>query len=220
MKKCILIDDEKFYYNEVELYLGRKKIDREISKENLEIFYSIIERTPIKYGLIYGTLLGAIRENNFIEHDEDTDIYVLSEYKELLLKLLIELKKAGLELIRYNKGFLSIMRKNEYIDIYFLVPQKKFGLKRIRVMSNLYELDAKHFDVINRTLFLGMNIPIPMNPEELLVKIYGSNWKTPIENFNAQPNSFHARIFKKIPKLDQLPFYTILSKIYKRMLYR
>jgi len=55
---------------------GFKKIDISIAKKNLLDFRRILNRNGIKFGLIYGTLLGAIREQNFIKHDEDTDVYI------------------------------------------------------------------------------------------------------------------------------------------------
>jgi lipopolysaccharide cholinephosphotransferase len=220
MEKYILIENKKFYYNEIELYHGRKKIDRNIAKENLLLYYSILEKTNIVYGLLYGTLLGALREKNFIKHDEDTDIFVLSEYKDEFLKLLYGLEELGLKLVRYNKGYLSIMRKNEYIDVYFLKAKKKFGFKKIRLVNNIDEIDARHFQVIDRIAFLGMNMPIPSNATELLVKTYGKNWETPIENYNAVPNSFHVKILKKYPRLSQFIGYAFIAKIYKKILYK
>lgn len=217
MEKYILIDKEKFYYAEVELYHGRKKIDREIAKENLQIFYSIIEETDIKYGLIYGTLLGAIRENNFIEHDEDIDIFVLSEYKSDFLRLLGQLKMEGLELVRYNNDVISLMRKNEYIDIFFYVSRNKFGFKKIRVLNNNYEIDAKYLEQIKKIDFLGMNISVPQDSEGLLVKIYGKNWKIPIINFNAKPNAFHAKVISLFPSIIKSSAYSFLSNKYKKI---
>jgi len=128
MEKYILIDNKKFFYDELELYHGRKRINREIAFENLKIFNNHVKDTNIKYGLIFGTLLGAIRENNFIEHDEDTDIYILSENKSEFIKLLPILKEKGMQLARINDTMLSLIRNNEYIDVYFFKKKILFPL--------------------------------------------------------------------------------------------
>src|ERR1035437_6568059 len=107
-KKWILIDNERFYYREVELFYGQHTMDLEIARENLELFESIIKKAKITYGIFFGTLLGAIREKNFIKHDEDTDIYLLHEQRERFLRLILEFKHAGFELVRCEGDMLSL----------------------------------------------------------------------------------------------------------------
>ena len=108
------------------LYVGRKKIDKQIAKQNLSDFNSIANKNNLKFGLIYGTLLGAIREHDFIDHDEDIDLFVLSEQRDLLFNMLFELRKCDFEVVRYDRrGLISIMKNNEYIDIYIFTPLQK-----------------------------------------------------------------------------------------------
>ena len=63
-------------YTTYPLYLGIKKIDKIIARENLLLFKDIVSKHHIPFGLIAGTLLGAIREHDFIEHDEDVDLFL------------------------------------------------------------------------------------------------------------------------------------------------
>ena len=203
MKKEIHIDGNAFEYTEVALFHGRKLIDRKISKENLEILNGILQKTNCIYGLIFGTLLGAIREGNFIEHDEDVDIYMLSEFKTDLLRLLPFLREKGIELIRFEDNLISVMRNNEYIDIYFFEPQRKWYFKKLRVHDNKYEMDAISLENPIKVLFLGMNIPIPSNARKLLRKTYGKNWKVPIKNSHALPNSFKSVLKTKFQWLKR-----------------
>jgi len=37
--------------------------------------------------------------------------------------------------------------------------------------------------------FLDINIPIPSNPQRVLKKLYGKNWRIPIVNKFAEPNT-------------------------------
>ena len=56
------------------IYPGIKRIDKKLATENLLLLKDILERNQIAYVLIAGTLLGVVRENDFIDHDEDIDI--------------------------------------------------------------------------------------------------------------------------------------------------
>ena len=67
--------------------------------------------------------LGAVREHDFITHDEDIDVVMYKSDMPKFLNLLFDLRKEGFELARYERrGFLSIIRKGEYIDVYFYEP--------------------------------------------------------------------------------------------------
>ncbi len=216
-EKFILIDDERFYFKEVELFHGKKRIDREIAKENLEIFHSVIEKTNITYGLFFGTLLGAIREQNFIAHDEDVDIFALNEDRDNVLRLLYELKNYDFEVARYQYDLLSLIRKNEYIDIYFFKTKNKFGIFKLRVLTNEFECPANILEHPARLMFLGMNMPVPNNPEELLIKMYGKDWRVPKENSPCTQNTIYHRFSAFSKKFNKLPFYVPIQKLVKSL---
>ncbi len=71
-----------FYYTPIPLYYGRKTIDRDTCRDNLLDFKMLLDLKQIDFGIIFGTLLGAVREKNFIEYDEDVDVYILGERKQ------------------------------------------------------------------------------------------------------------------------------------------
>jgi len=219
-EKWILADNEKFYYKKIILYHGRKLLNHEIGRENLEIFYNLVDKSGIRYGLILGTLLGAIREKGFIPYAEDTDVFVLWEDREKFLSLLKTFRQHGLELVRVDSDMLSLMRKDEYIDVLFFKLRHKFGIKRIRVTCNDYECSASHLENPVRIMFLGLNIPIPSNPEELLCKTYGETWRIPIPNFPAPSNTFYKKLSNAASKMKRLPFYPPLERIIKTILLR
>lgn len=217
-EKFILIGNKKYFFNEITLITGSKKMDFEIAKENLQIFCHIIEQTDIKYGLFWGTLLGAIRERNFILHDYDTDIFILHEEKEKFLKLLFQFQKEGLELIRVENDLISLMRKNEYIDIYIFKSKKKFGIVRLRVFGNQFEIAPEYLESPKRYMFLGLNVYIPNNPEKLLRKMYGRNWKIPIKNRQASPNTIYKRLSSLTPIFKKFRSYGAVEKVTKSYL--
>jgi len=210
-EQSLLIDGKEFTYTEIELFHGRKRIDRTIAKENLEMFYSIIKNTNIKYGLMYGTLLGAVREGNFIVHDEDTDIFVLEEDREAVLKLLFEFKRIGLSVVRVDKGLISLMRKNEYIDMYFFRKKRILGFINRRVYSNSLNLKAEYLEELTTINFLGMEFPITSQPEKLLEELYGSTWRTPIAGNPAGGNTIYDYLRKNLPFIKNLPYFNTVK---------
>lgn len=215
--KWILIDNERFYYTEILLEHGRKKINREIAKENLELFHEIIENSDVTYGLFFGTLLGAVREGNFIAHDEDTDVYVFDEEKDKVKALMPKFREVGLEMIRYEDYMISLMRKDEYIDLYFFKKTKHVGGKEMRKNYYSWEFDAELMEQQERFTFLDMSFPVPAKPEHMLEVIYGKNWRTPIKNYNAPKNTFLGRLSGLSKIFHWVPFYEVIEKRIKKL---
>jgi lipopolysaccharide cholinephosphotransferase len=215
--KTIYIDNEPFHFEEVHLEHGRKRIDREIARENLELFYPIIEASGVSYGLFFGTLLGAVREGNFIAHDEDTDIYVFEEEKEAVTRLLPKFREVGLETIRFEPYMISMMRKDEYIDLYFFKQIKHIGGKPLRKNYYSWEFDAEPMENPERFEFLGMSFPVPANPEHMLEVIYGKNWRTPIKDYNAPKNTVLGKLSCIKGLFTWLPFYDYIEKKIKNL---
>ena len=63
--------------------------------EALEIFNKCMVENGYKYSLAFGTLLGAIREHDFIPHDNDIDLAMWIE--DYTPKLIEDLKKYGIK---------------------------------------------------------------------------------------------------------------------------
>ena len=204
-KEEILTDHGIFLYEPIEFSLGSKILDPIISQENLLTFKSVMEKHQIHYGLWFGTLLGAIRENGFIKHDEDTDVFALEEDRNKVLNALIDFEEAGLKVARYNEHLISFICKGEYIDIYFY---KKSLNQRITIDNGI---DGKYLESTKMMKFLGDDFPIPHHPEEALEILYGANWRTPIKDGKAINLATKVRIKKFF--INKLPF---LYKIFKK----
>lgn len=178
-----------FEFEEVPIVNGIKKINRTKSKENLLLFKSSMEAQGLKFGLIYGTLLGAIREKNFIEHDEDTDVFILKEDEQILLDSLFILRDKGFEVGRYTEKLISILRNGEYIDVYF------FSKKNRKTRESEGYVIPSHFleNLINYELF-GVDFLVPYKTEELLEHMYGKSWRIPKENAPASNYGSYLKI--------------------------
>lgn len=203
--KQVKTNNGVYEFNEIEFVNGIKKIDRVIAKENLLALKKCLDSNGIKFGLIYGTLLGAIRENNFIEHDEDTDIFMLAEDKEELINVLFELRNIGFEVGRHTEKLTSLIRNGEYIDIYSF--QKKSENTR---ECDGYIINSDFLENLDEYEFLGEFFNIPKDAEKLLVHLYGKDWKIPQENKPASNYGIYLRI-KFFIKNNSMTLFKIIS---------
>lgn len=165
-----------YHFSIKPLYVGRKKIDKTIAKDNLLEFNSIAKKNGLKFGLVYGTLLGAVRERDFIDHDEDIDLFVLDEDKHILMNMLFELRNIGFEVARYDRrGLISIIKNNEYIDFY-IFSKFKTGVRTCCgecILERFLE-ETVEFD------FQTEKFLVPKDYLDYLHFQYGSDWQTPI----------------------------------------
>ena len=158
------------------LYLGIKQINRDLAFDNLKIISNILKKKQIHWGPIFGTLLGIVRENNFIEWDEDIDLYILEEEEDIFKNCLFEMMDAGFEIIRYERrGLYSIIRNGEYIDFYVL---RKISPELRHGGGWEFIFDKYVTDTIIRD-FKGIQLEIPRDYDEFLTFHYG-DWRTPI----------------------------------------
>ena len=125
--------------------------------------------------------MGAVREGDFIEYDEDIDVCI--KYAELdnLKSLLFVLREKGLEVIRFTGELLSLERKGDYIDIYLFRHEKG---KSWRCLG--YEFPEKFFLTTEKINFLGYDFGCPKDKFEFLEICYGGDWKIPIVGKHAR----------------------------------
>lgn len=167
----------EYRYRFVPLFAGVKIINKEISRRNFEIFYDFLAAEGIPVFLAYGTMLGAAREHDFIDHDEDIDLGMSWEYQPRLFSNLFRLREIGFEVCRYDRrGVISFMKDGEYIDIYIFEKEKDgvVGCGQ-EVMPEQFLTDLAPFT------FLGKEYLAPREYVKYLEFWYGSNWMTPIK---------------------------------------
>ena len=212
MKQSINTRNGDITFEGKTFYPGLKTLVIETATKNLLEVKNILDAHNVKFGLIYGTLLGAIRENSFIKHDEDIDLFVLDEDKEDLLAILHKFIDCGFEVIRYDKKLLSISRENEYIDFYFFRKINYFYRKcDVGLIAK-----AKYLENTVDYNFLGENFQVPHKVESFLEDLYGKSWKIQIKN---DPSMNHNRyiIFRNIIKKYAPHLFKILSRIKKNL---
>lgn len=159
------------------VYVGIKRIDKAIALENLKVVARIMNQSGLNWGPALGTLLGIIRENDFITWDEDIDLYIMDEDKEKFFPILFEFQKEGFDVIRYWRcGLVSIKRNGEYIDFYFM---KDVGANVRCAVGEVFIFEKYLKDTIEWD-FKGCKMNIPRNYEDILEFRYG-DWRTPVQ---------------------------------------
>lgn len=165
-----------YKFRQKNLYLGLKQINKIIAKKNLLDAKRVLDDNGLYFGLIFGTLLGAVREHDFIAHDEDIDLFILKEDEENFKVILFMLQDIGFKLIRYDRrGLYSIERNGEYIDFYIF---SEFS-KGVYHSGSDYILERHLRDTADYE-FQGDLFRIPENYEEFCNVHYGRDWRTPI----------------------------------------
>ena len=115
MKLKIKTPIGNYYYKYIPIYLGIKPINKVIAKENLLLLKSILDNNNVLFLLSFGTLLGAVREHDFISHDEDIDLILFKKDLPKFLSLLFVLRENGFEIVRYESKRLSIHHEKRRI---------------------------------------------------------------------------------------------------------
>lgn len=158
-----------------------KRLDRITARENLLLIHKVFTQASVVFWLMYGTLLGAIREDDFIKYDTDIDLGFYKNELESVFQVLLRLRKYGFEIVRTDcdDDVLTLLRKNISIDFYGVTQQTKgwtWGAKWER---------KDYFSKLETREFLGVVFSQPTHLLEFLEEHYGKNWKTPQKNKQA-----------------------------------
>lgn len=147
---------------------------------------NVLLEMGIKFFAIQGTALGAFREGDFIEWDDDVDLACfMDENQEKVLKEILSAKGFKIDdnhcLEMPDRGCVKIagyIRAIRYtlVDIYRLLKDEKGYF-----FNDLYPFyfDEGTLDKLT-TVRLGDQVCFaPTPPEAQLVKLFGEDWKTP-----------------------------------------
>jgi len=180
-----------------------KPINIEVSTENLLALQKILNLHTVSFGLMYGTLLGAVREKNFILHDHDTDLFVFREEEHKIMNMIDEAKKIGFSIGRYTDVYISFVRGGDFIDIYFM--EKKLG----KYHCDGHVIPAKYLDNLVDYPFIGSSFKVPKDYQNLLAYLYGNDWEIPKKNVSPTHYGLYLRIRYFIKNNSEISFSLI-----------
>lgn len=164
---------------------------------------SILEQARIKHWIMYGTLLGAVREHNIIAHDYDIDFGAYVEDVDKILELNKIIGQNGYKFGKaYTIGYsfkepknkkniwrvsLKIAFHGEIVgDIYLYTPFEDGMMRRFDIVSGTYFWPKSTFPswFIDKLIYVKIKNKLfsaPRDPEILLRHWYGPDWQTPIK---------------------------------------
>ncbi len=198
-----------YYYYKKLLFRARQRHFQENAISMLYQFDKCCLDNNYNYFLIFGTLLGAIREHGLILHDFDVDVALFID--ERTPDFLKKIEESGFRLIhRYSigDGKLGCEDTFEYkdtgvsMDVFYVCPpideypycccwnkigdsitpmdsMKKYG----GVIPRRIELPIDR-DII-RVKFENIEVNIPRNAHQISEFTYGENYMTPDPNYKA-----------------------------------
>lgn len=172
-------------------------------------FDSVLRELDIPYCLMWGSLIGAVREKGFIKHDFDIDVAIWkNDYREELIKALNNKGFTLKDRLSVDNGVSAMEETVEkdgvMIDIFYLYKDET-GQSYTCVFDYIddcvtWEDCLKKYDnarifryYLNfpqkfiYTKFESISLPIPENYDEILSKTYGPNYMIPDKKWNRDP---------------------------------
>ena len=183
----------------------RSNLFKEHANETLAVINKVLGSKNIEFWLDYGTLLGAIRENDFIAHDIDLDFGVAYS-KEAINAIETAFKENDILKYReftYDGNIVeqTYSYKGLCFDIfYYFYDEKKmwcygftyensklekitYGDKDVsRGFEGMRYLAEKRG--VEKYQFKGAEYFVPENPHGYLIENYGANYMTPIKEWD------------------------------------
>ena len=172
------------------------------TKKTLLELKKILDQADIKFWLTCGTLLGAVRNHDFIPYDDDIDLIVLAG--DWNSKIFSKLEIAGFRpIFRKIQTKKTVYTKKRGIPIdlflyYYYFPADSFVFPRKCHDPKFREIPRNLLEKETFIKFLGEKFRIPYESVKLLTSMYGSSWKTPQKKYESSWRE--QRIFQPIIK--------------------
>lgn len=178
--KSIRIGFHKYVYESEKLNIHTlPPITKEDAKATLFAMQDLLNEKGVDIYLAFGTLLGAVREKDFIDGDLDVDCYVID--RKALFDCLPYLAEHGMKLVRAGSTIFSFRYedlKGCYIDLY--VRRNTFNIWALYCYQLNTSMCPRKYLQDGEIDFLGRTFKCPKNPKQVLAFWYGETWRTPI----------------------------------------
>lgn len=205
--------DMEYQYHIPKFY-GRV-LDKKKNLENLRIISVYLDKIGINWGPAFGTLIGIVRNNDFLPWAEHIDLYILKEDEERFKDVLWLMSESGFKLTRYERrGFYVIERDNESTCIYVL---RKISYD-IRHTGGRDFIHERYLQNMTKWDFNGIMLNVPVALDEYLTFQY-NDWIEPKQTINNKYSPLR-KICEKCKYLikDHLPdwlYYPLILNYHK-----
>jgi len=164
-------------------------MDLNAAKQTFLVIKRILDKEGIKFWLVDGTALGAVRSGDFIGYDEDIDLRVMAgdwDFSTLFKKFEADgfrcVKSINRKLYGDMPSGSKLCRRGVKVDIclgYHYPPDDAIVVLAGAPRACVSVLPAKLFRGDYWTHFVGERVRVPNPPEEYLEIRYGKNWRIP-----------------------------------------
>lgn len=166
------------------IYDGMKLQDKVLAHENLKILSSYLDRVGLIWGPAFGTLIGIVRNDDFLPWAQSLDLFFLKEDEERFKDLLWKLKEEDFELVKYERrGLYTLQRNGGYTNFYVF---RKIS-PDIRHSGGRDFIHEKYIQKTVKWNFKGIDLNVPEELDEYLTFQYGE-WVNPIQTTNFKKN--------------------------------
>lgn len=166
------------------------------------------EKLDKKLFILYGTLLGLIREGDFIKGDDDFDAGYVSfadnaeSVKQETMQLVVELVLAGFTCSFNTNGRLFRIRDQATPGLHLDVRPVWFekGKAWLHKQACL-PLDQSDFLPVTEQQLRGKLVYTPASAEKFLISYYGSGWKVPDPTYSNASQRIPKSVTRHLKKL-------------------
>jgi hypothetical protein len=160
-------------------------MNQDVAIDNLNVFREFMEEKRIPFWLSEGTALGIRRNGQLIPWDDDVDVSMMAEFKELFLEeVLPDLLDNGFTIcsVRFDDHFFSMMRNGEIFDVDIVSKDGECGAGHTSAMGFSYECNDI-IPLLRNMRFVYFDNKMWVIPgDEYYRALYGSTWETPLDN--------------------------------------
>ncbi len=173
------------------IFWKRRTVVNLLGPRVLTIIHNYFSINQLTYWVDFGTLLGVVREANFLRKDEDIDLgFQYSQQKEIWAAF----RKLGFKRKYYYRFNDQITSERYYflhlaIDVhyYFEINEKKILYLLVEQGSSgecqVYEYTFTSHWKVKEVLFKHQLINVPENFKEVLIENYGPDWSKPTSDW-------------------------------------
>lgn len=157
---------------------------REKAREDIKIIKKVFKEKEVQFFLLFGTCLGAVREGDFIQWDDDVDLGIIEKTPPKTREEISEaLRKEGFKIVEYQNyqqcSAIMCKRKIKTSICWFQKEGESFVWRDRKIKGNIeVQVPAELFERFREANLGEEKFLVPDPPEIYLEKIYG-DWKTP-----------------------------------------